>query len=1076
MQCMGLSLLLRVIKVWIVFSAWVVLSPAYGSSVAIPVESVEEPAADLLYQKNAIDRGEAIDLASAGVDLSTLDPIPNDLWHPEALPAVQDGTDIHYPENGATVVYDSALPSSQGLYRSRVLVPGENVSRPFQMFMSLTGHASLARNALLRRLGYTIPSPRYFPTLKVEFKDIASRDSFLDSLSDATLTARKRWIQGDLPEDSLTVNFQDVVLEPAQINVPMPHWGAAGPTHLKGKRAIRALIVPLVLLDVQESVNLFSYELGKILNQSVLLTFPYADSFAETTFQDAAWIARRIAALSREDLQEVVQAGKYPNDVGALVLEKLVARRNHMVQLFNLADSMDRKQRKLPYDTKISVGNVKKGKLTVGTYDGFAARFSYGDPDSPLRMGELGRYFLMSTISGGLSALSSQVSHYMQVQSTDQVVADHQQSVVAEAQNWATQHPGTPFVQSLGSWGGPFGGFGIQANRSVITGNYYGSTAKVQLVDSIGVSASIGYFQAFSGIPIVIPTVSGNLQVQRNYVHVRPVPDMTDALKNNWGNIFVPYFMNHVASILDEPKPKPGETTVSDAESVENRLTKFLDALKDGEMLIVADSLVVGVKGQINIPIPILVDPSLILFNPSFGVGVGTRPTILRRTMFTRTEEGVQVYIQTSKLLNWEVEFNFNWYLNVLRLSHEDRQAMADTRAFLLDRGITAEPDRRKLLVSLRSLLKWNNSEILSENFKEHKINHNLAIGINTFKGLWWKNYTLKEGHRVKVELPEHPEAVRTLYSDRVVINKGVSPYSFFGDIVTAISSGIVNIPQNYGPNAANSPLGFAQWVNITTEAETTPGSALNPVSLIENYWGGWLLSKKGLMKVLDLLEAKAQSLNLDKPLIRRDEFETMHHMELYNIFSTIIIYESGMDKIRKTLFNPSFTEAVNGLIEVEGKDEMDRWCAKPGRKFINTVFLANSFSEKTDGHRVRFKCLKPWMRKALEVRQDVMRKKYPETPEGRVHWQNRLMKIFHKYLDLDKFLKWVSKDGYFFQIKVAGFRTKDENGDSEYISDSMGTFNEKEGAGAFRDFAAKYGIMAYELYARYLAEGYMGF
>jgi hypothetical protein len=92
-------------------------------------------------------------------------------------------------------------------------------------------------------------------------------------------------------------------------------------------------------LDVVESVNIFSYELGKVLNESVLLTYSYAERFSEATYQDASWIARKIAAFSRKDLEEIIQAGNFPPDVAALVTEKVISRRNHLVEVFNISDS-----------------------------------------------------------------------------------------------------------------------------------------------------------------------------------------------------------------------------------------------------------------------------------------------------------------------------------------------------------------------------------------------------------------------------------------------------------------------------------------------------------------------------------------------------------------------------------------------------------------------------------------------------------------------------------------------------------------------------------------------------------------
>jgi hypothetical protein len=1056
-------------------------SLAYSSTVLIPIESKGAPAADLVYEGRPLDRDEGISLMSRGIDLSRLDPIPNDIWDPKlSLEIVQNDSVHNYPNQDpaypTTVSFDSPLPSSQGLFRSRVLVEDRAGLHPFQLMMGLTSHTSLARSALLRRLGYPVPTPKYYSQLTVRFKDLSGRNAFLDSLSDGTLTARKRWIVY-LPETTPEVTLQDVVLEPAQIEIPMYHWGVIPAAHLKGRRAVRALIVPLVLLDVQESINLFSFELGKVFNEAVLLTHPYADSFAETTFQDAQWIARRIASLSRTDWEEIVKAGKYPPDISALITEKVIARRNHMIELFNLAPTVSRDLHRLSYKPKLTIGNVKAGKLIRGSYEGHASRFTYGDPDAPLRKGEVSRYFLIEAISGGLTYLTSEINKYLQVQSVSDVAVRHQQEKFEDFFRWIMQHPNTPYAKTLDAWGGPFGGFGVHASRNVVSGTYYGSDAKVQLVDNVGISASIGYFGQLDGLPKVIPSVTGNVTVQRNYLHVRPVPDMTSAVKTDWTTLWVPHFINHLAGMLDRDKfdgADPSPTTSDSASSVDARLKRFLNTLKEGEMLVITDTLGLAMNGRINIPIPLLLNPALMQFNPSVGFGVGSAPSVLRRTTFLRTANGVQVYLQSAKILDFEVEFNFNWWLNILKLSYQTKHGIGKTKAYLLDRqSEDNEEGQRKLLRALRGLIRWNDSELLEENFKDYEIHHDLLATIEKVKFLWWKAYRLEEGHHVRVSPPSHPENVRTLYSVRHVQNQGVDTYSFLSDIVTAATQGLARLPAAFGINPAASFLGSAHWVSVMTEAETTPAYKRSPVCSIEHHWGGWILPKSNLLKILDSIESRVRPLNLEKPLIRRDEFASTNQLQMYEILSSLIVYESGQDRINQTLLNPSLIKVVNDLTEIEGRESLARWCRQPTRSFGDKVFSVNSYSEVEGGHRRNFKCLKPWMRQALALRRIALEKKWTDLTEEQIQWKTKLLKKLERYLELPKLLNWIGRENYFFQIKISGFRTKDENGDSEYVSDSIGTFRSKEGAGAFRDFALKYGIMANELYANYLSQGY---
>ena len=54
------------------------------------------------------------------------------------------------------------------------------------------------------------------------------------------------------------------------------------------------------------------------------------------TYDDARWATRLIAALSRTQIQEAIQIGSWPKCVGEIYVEKMLSRRNDLVQNFGL--------------------------------------------------------------------------------------------------------------------------------------------------------------------------------------------------------------------------------------------------------------------------------------------------------------------------------------------------------------------------------------------------------------------------------------------------------------------------------------------------------------------------------------------------------------------------------------------------------------------------------------------------------------------------------------------------------------------------------------------------------------------
>lgn len=1065
---LGLRVLLK--KSFLILTLVGAASQAQAGSAVLSSRDVGAPAVDLLYQGEVLDRDAAVDLHNKGVDLSTLDPQPNDVWKPQPQPAVDD-LDKTFPADGVPVSFDSFLPATNSLFRARVASVGpDGQKKHYQLMASLEGHAVLARSAMLRRLGFAVSTPRYYRALTVHFESVDQRRQFLDSLSDATLLNRMRWIEA-MPPDFAEVTLHDVVLEPAQItsSTRMYHWGVLDAADIKGRRALRSLILPLVLLDIPESANLYSYELGKTINNSAILTHPYAEAFGESTFEDAKWIARKIALLSVKDLQEIVDAAKLPSDVAALVLQKLTSRRNHMVEIFLLRDELLLPWKKYAFDPKITVGAVLKGKLTQTEYPGYALRFTHGDPEAPLRAPELGRFLGLNLIQAGISAAMGQVTKLFTVQNASDLQLKHQSDIQRQVQEHFQNNPGKPFTLPVQAWGGPVGGFSVSASRNVVTGTYYGSDATVQMVDNISLGVNVGFFMGVDGLPYVSPSLGGNVALQRNFLHVRPLAEMKDALKlKSWPSLWLPAFMPGLADGMYKDMDPNDDTKVDAA------LKKFMDSLKEGEMFIITDTLSPGVKGQINVSIPVLMNPALIYFNPSIGLAGSAMGAVYRRTTLVKTADGFQVYLQRAQTLALDAEFNFNWLVNIFRLGHTYKLGHAITRTYQLENPLDNAEERRKVLLSLRMLLRSNTSAALEDHYQPYELHHDLEAKINRAKALWLEYYGIEEEHRVRVSPPGHPEMVRTLYSHKRTNTRGQDVAGFIMDAVKAVvpAAGIsIGSPSGYNP--ANAFLGHSTWTSIGTEAELTPGGMGLSSTQIEQHWGGWVLPKSKLMKILDIIEAKIRPLNLDRPLIRREEFATTTKLQMYEISSNLMIYEEGLKNIGAMLFHPQGARgAVNQMVAIEGVESVNKFCKDPMHKLIG-AFGKYKYTFEENGKKLTYKCLMPWMLKILSAREELIKKPLPRTGEDQIKWTNKLVNTVHKEMELPTFLKWIGNKNYFFQIRVTGFRVNDENGDMEYLSDSVGTFNADQGGGVFKDFSAKYRILSNELYARYLSGGY---
>ncbi len=607
--------------------------------VRIPYKTNSEQAIDLVYQGRKIDKDQAAQLQTRGVDISELDPAPNDIWTPEALP-YSNAQKFGYPADGAKFDYSSKMNAS-GFFRGQVL----HNHRPFRLVVDMDHHQAQAIAALMRRLGYPVDSPKNYRKVTVRFASKEEMDGFYYDMGLNTRFARERWItREDL--NTLEVDLQDVTIEYPRIEIPTYYWGRASASWLDGRRAARAMIIPLSLLDVRlsaNSINIFSWEFGRVMSQNVLLYHPAADAFnSETTYEDARWIARKIAQLTRDEFKAIVAESHYPDDVQAVILEKLIARRNHMVVLFKL-DQEPSIVTKLPFKTNINVGHVRRGEVKKEFYEGYAPRFTVGDPKSPLRWSEIKHYLKMEGIAQAINVATSAINKRLQVWTAEAGQEKVLQNFARDVTDYCTQQLATnPFepcryVVPIKAWAQPLGGLNVSATRSLVTGTYYGSDAKAQLVDNISVGATIGLFSGTTAIqgPWKNVGATASAGYQRSYTHVRPIMSLSASKNESWKNLYVPGFMRHLGKMVEVPD----QYSKLDISDVNGSLTKFLSELRDGEVFTITDSYVGQLGPQMNIPLTGLMGAALGELGPSVGVGVTGDWVIMKRVMIKRCYE-----------------------------------------------------------------------------------------------------------------------------------------------------------------------------------------------------------------------------------------------------------------------------------------------------------------------------------------------------------------------------------------------------------------------------------------------------
>jgi hypothetical protein len=1060
------------------------ISFAARDSASVPLDETQSaPAIDLVLDGKPLDPDLLMDLIRRNrIDSSTLEPAPSRIYRNQKLHATEY-PDLPWPEE---VEFKTFLPSTSGLVRAQVRHPG-NPEISFQMNFSLDSHSALARNALLRKLGYAIPSPKHYSKLKVKFASAEERDGFLDRLSSDTLTARSRWIaKGDAsPDSEATLVLQDLVLEPALIEVPQLHWGILPSGILNSRRSLRALLVPLTLLDIPESVNLYSFEPARIFNETILFSRPGAEAFQnETTIGDARWIGRKIAGLSREDWEEIIRAGRYPPDIGALILEKTLARVNGLVKLLSIPGVPEH-----PYDPRISTGSVVKGKATRENYEGYALRFTYGDPLNPLRSSELARFFGVAALNAALNYGLEKANTFLQFSTPEQRINEHKEQVYADIMAHLQNHPNEPWVQPLRIWGGPVGGANVNASRSIMTGTYYGSDSRIQLVDTLSTSLDFGGFFGLAGIQKAGVAAAPTIQASRNYVHVRPLPDLKTAWKENWARVMVPGFMIHLSKILAGEADSPASDAVKD----------FLDALKPGELFIITDSFVAA--GGVSAQIPL---GALIGFLPSFGMlessaALGGNYGVLSRTTILRTNDGLQVYLQRAKTGSLELQLDSRFFIRLFEAAQNTYRGTARTEAYVLPEKFETADQARLFQRDIRNLLTRNHSENLREDFDpyllDHKTKgHRLRFGIGPFS--WVRRHNF---HKIEITPPVDPasryrpeDQKRTVIEGQLTRVLGTDPWGFMGSISRAIEPLLNLAPGFKGDDPSSNFLGKSRTFSVNTQIETTPGRAPGPFMKLERAFTGWSLRKSRLLRLVRDLSSQVAQHQPGSTLINPDEFTQTRKVQAYRLSWSLLIYPKGIERLIQLLDTErtGTLQAQQRLIQMTGEDAYRKFCSSrglepsAGRVSVTRqeIDLRHGAVLETVGDStVYLGCVTPFMLEIYNLRSRFTGRNRVlfsnETGESqtkaKIRQLNLIASRLSRYGDAGDLISLVGKENSFFQARVSGFRTKDENGDSDYFSNTIGLIDQELLTGPLSDLASGSKISSNEIEARYLSNGY---
>ena len=693
---------MNILKAAILFIVVITMSfRTFASTGLISIEGEALPAADLYSPKHGpIDSEWAYELQQEGTDLSKLSPVLSSLWNGFNNFSKKDQDALLPINNQDTLSYKGTISSPSSILRFNA-TDGENT---FQVHLSKTLHTILLRKHFLRRVGYVVPASKYLKEIRINFENQRQKDFFKDvDLVTQLGASYKNWLVEE-GEDYLILKdiFVRMPQEDDFYDVALTSLNDS-----KDLRTLRSLIVIYSFLNLDESINKFSYNFLKIKNGHLVFDYPTSSDFG-ATYDDVLWMARLVASIGREEIKQIVKASHYPDIVSKLLVEKLVARRN------NLVEALDLKAQKYEFKKEIKHDLVKDGFLKPHQFEGYAGQFSYGASKGPLD--DLPAYFFGQGQSALISGVMGKASEYLKVfDVSDAKIKWLQEDFEGNKEfslDYFEEHgefPPLPFS----SWKSPIVNGNIIFGRDVVIGQNFGTDNFVQLADTIGFTTNMGLFIGLERFLTQTTTgsVFPNIGLSTNYTHIRPIEDLKLANKTPYKNMLV----GKTLKTLQKNLTSYLESSKDESDGDKEKRTKLLEIYNSisesigiGESIVISTSVVPDITVSLNAP----------LFSVANGYGsVSKKYKELSRIHITRKSKyNFQIYYDDANVNEVRLRGGLSYLIPIVMFEGKSIKSSLDMKLYQLN----LDPEQDELIFSQNvakfiSLLRDRTNEAMGE-------------------------------------------------------------------------------------------------------------------------------------------------------------------------------------------------------------------------------------------------------------------------------------------------------------------------------------------------------------------------
>lgn len=1075
---------------------------AQAGLISIPLNDKDykfAPASDLVFEGRRINEVEAIELEKKGIDLSTFDPYASDLFHPgEVLPEMRRSP---VPE----VTFHSFLQSPTEFFR----FVSKTQNQSFTVTASLFNHETIVRSDLLRKIGFNIPYVSYQQVTKVSFGSVTELEMFSEKLIESTLLGKKKWIVEENKTEKY-LKVRGLIFEPSDSRSVPVYWPVMEETRQRKRRVFRSLLYLYTLTDFNMPVNEISWNLGKIFNNELILSHHFSDDFSSVTISDLRWIHRKIIAIPEKKLCSGFPEAGYPDDIAELLCEKLKSRINTFGKALRLNS---------PYSVneRVSRGQVHSGKLISGNYPEFVPVFWIEDAENPYRFSEVFKYFRTQVSYDTVSSLLNNAEKALiPGNTTNEAFED----IVDKIRTYKKQNGTVP----VKVWSAPTGGIAVGGSRSIVFGKYDGNDAPIQLVDSLNMKMQIGMFSYLSVPGMITPTGMINAQIVRSWKHIKSMPDLSTASKQQVEKLIIPRLYRSLGnvlnndikcSLLDEAwvseeivagigvwvvyYDQKNETAKQSALKLREELIgkgilknkillrsvlkdeictkeiiakrnknieEFLKSFAQDETLTVTDSLETsaGLGAKIS---------DGIVDNLKFQGGIESGRAALRSYIIRKTDTGIEITVRNQRNLATRFFQEAKFIVDLISNSTNWLKGDLHEKVYRVNFDGIDDEQKKIAIEVLREIFLRSSYGLLTENYNPISMDHDARVRLNTFRFLWRKSERLKMNHEIKVVVPQR-ETQREIPQDETVdewtVPSQPSPELSEAERTKTLFSTMLMTRKGSNYHVFLDRIINDQLSWLSTGAQDgDPGQSMKGSSTHEYITTEGDLTPGTEFNPVTKVEYgnigwSITPVKLEKKLRVHENYLSTTSEALIldrSVFNQTVFFRSYNIRSTLILYPAATQKLLQVLLEADEMVSLTLLKTWYGPKEWDRYCRSDNTSfYESTKDRDLSYCVPHPLLEILDMRKSGIAKRKQDLGIQ----INKVVQVLMKNVQRAKLLSWIGKENYFGNTFISGFRNGDAVGYTQYASDSVGTYNKDLATGIFDQIAGLLGVKSYDL------------